>query len=213
MLVDERQGKSKKKSKKESSSTSELEYVGSSDESEFEYEADSEQTISQITIQVERIRPRRNDPTSKRQPLARKAISDDGHTIAQVMSLSEKKRKGLEEEGSKNKRPKKAIEVPPVDSTIASLGDNESNAGSGIYLLRMMKKPSNNHFHNNHLCKKRNHHIINHHHNKKNINHLNNNRNSSIFPQALRGSLNQHQTGCWFLKPNRICNIHQVKGS
>ncbi|MED6173858.1 hypothetical protein PIB30_063604 [Stylosanthes scabra] len=56
-----------------------------------------------------------------------------------------------------------------------------------IYLLRMMNNPSNNH--NNHLCKKRNHHIINHHHNKNNINHLNNKKNSSISPQALRGSL------------------------
>ncbi|MED6108954.1 hypothetical protein PIB30_029053 [Stylosanthes scabra] len=40
--------------------------------------------------------------------------------------------------------------------------------------------------------------------------------NSSISPQALkqslnqlRWSLNQYQSGCWFLKPKRICNIHQ----
>ncbi|MED6142808.1 hypothetical protein PIB30_001007 [Stylosanthes scabra] len=42
MLVDERREKSKKNAKKGSSSTSEPEYVNSSDESESEYEADSE---------------------------------------------------------------------------------------------------------------------------------------------------------------------------
>ncbi|MED6148022.1 hypothetical protein PIB30_049251 [Stylosanthes scabra] len=88
-----------------------------------------------------------------------------------------------------------------------------------IYMKTMMNNPNNNHnnhFHNNHIGKKRIHHIINHHHNKNNINHPNNNMNSLISPQALRGSLNQlrgslnqHQSGCWFLKPNRICNIHQ----
>ncbi|MED6169750.1 hypothetical protein PIB30_024267 [Stylosanthes scabra] len=145
MLVDERQGKSTKKSKKVSSSTSESEYVGSSHESESEYEANSEQTMSQVVVRVERTRPRRNDSASKRQPLARKTISrsdsDDRHTIAQVMSLAKKKRKGLEEEGSKCKRPKKAIEVPPVDSAIASLGDNESNAGGGNLLEETNEQP------------------------------------------------------------------------
>ncbi|MED6155152.1 hypothetical protein PIB30_002881 [Stylosanthes scabra] len=131
ILVDERQEKSKKKGKKGSSSTSEPEYVDSSHESESEYEADSEQTMSQVMVQ----RHRRNDPTSKHQPLPRRAISrsdlDDGHTIAEVMSLAYKKRKGLEEEGSKSKRPKKGIDVPRVDSSNASLGDNKSNAASG----------------------------------------------------------------------------------
>ncbi|MED6148021.1 hypothetical protein PIB30_049250 [Stylosanthes scabra] len=75
MLVDERQGKSKKKGKKGSSSTSEPEYVDSSHESESIYEADSEQTMSQVVVQVERTRPRRNDSASKRQPLPRKTIS------------------------------------------------------------------------------------------------------------------------------------------
>ncbi|MED6173857.1 hypothetical protein PIB30_063603 [Stylosanthes scabra] len=97
MLVDERQGKSKKKSKKVSSSIFELEYVGSGHEYESENEADSEQTMSQIVVQVERRRPIRNDSASKRQPLARKTTSrsdsEDGHTIAQVMSFAKKKRR------------------------------------------------------------------------------------------------------------------------
>ncbi|MED6120714.1 hypothetical protein PIB30_023645 [Stylosanthes scabra] len=116
---------------KGSSSTSEPEYVDYSHESESEYEADSEQTMSQLVFQ----RPRRNDPASKCQPLPRGAISrsdsEDGHTIAQVVSLAKQKRKSLEEEGSKSKRPKKGIDVPRVDSANARLGDNESNAGSG----------------------------------------------------------------------------------
>ncbi|MED6167766.1 hypothetical protein PIB30_005731 [Stylosanthes scabra] len=91
--------------------------------------------MSQIVVQVERTRPIRNDSASKRQPLACKTTSRSEHTIAQVMSFTKKKRKGLEEEGSKSKRSKKAIEVPLVDSAIASLGDNESNASSGNLLV------------------------------------------------------------------------------
>ncbi|MED6131035.1 hypothetical protein PIB30_006363 [Stylosanthes scabra] len=129
MLVDKRQGKSKKKGKKGSSSTSEPEYVDSSHESECEYEADSEQTMSQVVFQ----RPRRNDPASKRQPLPRRAIFRSKRQTHDCLGgvLANKKRKGLEEEGSKSKRPKKGIDVPRVDSANASLGDNESNAGSG----------------------------------------------------------------------------------
>ncbi|MED6205796.1 hypothetical protein PIB30_021082 [Stylosanthes scabra] len=116
MLVDERREKSKKNGKKGSSSTSEPEYVDSSHESDSEYEADSEQTMSQVVVQ----RHRRNDPTSKCQPLGRRVISstdsDDRHTIAQVVSLANKKRKGLQEKGSKVKRPKKPQQPPPQQS-------------------------------------------------------------------------------------------------
>ncbi|MED6191734.1 hypothetical protein PIB30_003076 [Stylosanthes scabra] len=119
MLVDERREKLKKKGKKGSSSTSEPEYVDSSHESEFEYEADSEQTSSQVMVQRHRRR------------VIYSSVSGDGHTIAQVVSLANKKRKVLQEKGSKSKKPKKVNVVPRVDSANASLGDNESNAASG----------------------------------------------------------------------------------
>ncbi|MED6118271.1 hypothetical protein PIB30_001505 [Stylosanthes scabra] len=119
MLVDERREKSKKNGKKGLSSTSEPEYVDSSHESESEYEADSEQTTSQVVVQRHRRR------------VIYSSESNDGHTIAQVVSLANKKKKVLQEKGSKSKRPKKVNVVPRVDSANANLGDNESNAASG----------------------------------------------------------------------------------
>ncbi|MED6195791.1 hypothetical protein PIB30_041340, partial [Stylosanthes scabra] len=123
----EKEGKSKKNAKKRSSFSSESEYVESSYESESgsddtfsPHESDSEQTISESLVQVERKSKRTNDSVSEIQ---------DGHTLAQAVS-SIRKRKNLQREKSRNKRTKQPVEEPPIDPATVSLGNDESNAES-----------------------------------------------------------------------------------
>ncbi|MED6196358.1 hypothetical protein PIB30_046711 [Stylosanthes scabra] len=99
----ERQGKSKKKAKKTSSSSSESEYIESSHDSESGSDetfslpgSDSEQTMSDTMVRVERRTRSTKDSVSEMQ---------DGHTLAQAVS-SIRKRKNLQREGRRQKRTK-----------------------------------------------------------------------------------------------------------
>ncbi|MED6177389.1 hypothetical protein PIB30_097676 [Stylosanthes scabra] len=99
----ERQGKSKKKAKKTSSSSSESEYIESSHDSESGSDetfsllgSDSEQTMFDSMVRVERRTRSKKDSGFQMQ---------DGHTLAQAVS-SIRKRKNLEREGRRQKRTK-----------------------------------------------------------------------------------------------------------
>ncbi|MED6124173.1 hypothetical protein PIB30_056635 [Stylosanthes scabra] len=98
--------KSKKNAKKRSSSSSESEYVQSSyqsgsgsDDTFSQHESDSEQTISESLVQVERKSKRTNDFVSEIQ---------NGHTLAQAVS-SIRKRKNLQREESRKKITKQPV--------------------------------------------------------------------------------------------------------
>ncbi|MED6223243.1 hypothetical protein PIB30_072104 [Stylosanthes scabra] len=95
----ERQGKSKKKAKKTSSSSSESKYIGS-DETFSLPGSDSEQTMSDSMVLVERRTRSTKDSVSEMQ---------DGHTLAQAVS-SIKKRKNLQREERRQKRTKQQDE-------------------------------------------------------------------------------------------------------